>query len=212
MKVQSYARLTSGILAVWFTFALIAAALGIFKGPPGRPPIPIALAASIPLALFVIWFAVSRGFRDFVLGLNPRVITMVHSWRLAGYAFLVLYTYGILPAMFALPAGWGDVFIGATAPLVALKLTNSKHLKNFVLWQILGIIDLLNAVAMAAMTAIIRPNGIGPDAMAGLPLSVIPTFGVPVFLILHLISLAQAWRWRELPSTEMGRCPLVSAT
>lgn len=211
MKAQGYARLTSGILVAWFAFALIGAALGIFKGPAGRPPIPIAVATSIPLALFLIWFAVSRGFRDFVFGLNPRVITMVHSWRLVGYAFLVLYTYGILPGMFALPAAWGDIFIGATAPLVALKFADSKHLKIFALWQILGMIDLVNAVAMAATTAIIRPNGIGPDAMAVLPLSVIPTFGVPLFLILHLISLAQAWRWKELPSTATGRSPLASA-
>jgi len=210
MKAQSYTRLTSGILAVWFAFALTGAAFGIFKAPAGRPPVPIALAASIPLAVFLIWFAVSKGFRDFLLGLNPRVITLVHSWRLVGYAFLVLYTYGILPGMFALPAAWGDIFIGATAPLVALKLADRKHLKIFALWQILGMIDLLNAVAMAATTAVIRPNGIGPDAMAVLPLSVIPTFGVPVFLILHLISLAQAWRWKELPSSE-GRFPLVSA-
>jgi len=211
MKVQSYARLTIGILVAWFTFALIGAALGIFKAPPGRPPIPIALATSIPLALFVIWFAASRGFRNFVLSLNPRVITLVHSWRLVGYAFLVLYAYRILPGMFALPAAWGDIFIGATAPLVALKFTDSKHLKIFALWQIFGMIDLVNAVAMAATTAIIRPNGIGPDAMAVLPLSVIPTFGVPLFLILHLISLAQAWRWKELPSAETGRDLLVSA-
>jgi hypothetical protein len=210
MKTQSYGRLTSGILAVWFAFSLIGAALGIFKGPAGQPPIPIALATSVPLALFLIWFAVSREFRDFVLGLNPRVITLVHSWRLVGYAFLVLYTYRILPGMFALPAAWGDIFIGATAPLVALKLTDSKHLKIFALWQILGMIDLLNAVAMAATAAIIRPNGIGPDAMAVLPLSVIPTFGVPLFLILHLISLAQAWRWKELPSAKSGRDLLVS--
>ena len=211
MKVHSYARLTIGILVAWFTFALIGAALGIFKAPPGRPPIPIALATSIPLALFVIWFAAARGFRNFVLSLNPRVITLVHSWRLVGYAFLVLYAYRILPGMFALPAAWGDIFIGATAPLVALKFTDSKHLKIFALWQILGMIDLVNAVAMAATTAIIRPNGIGPDAMAVLPLSVIPTFGVPLFLILHLISLAQAWRWNELPSAETGRDLLVSA-
>jgi len=211
MKVQSYARLTIGILVAWFTFALIGAALGIFKAPPGRPPIPIALATSIPLALFVIWFAAARGFRNFVLSLNPRVITLVHSWRLVGYAFLVLYAYRILPGMFALPAAWGDIFIGATAPLVALKFTDSKHLKIFALWQIFGMIDLVNAVAMAATTAIIRPNGIGPDAMAVLPLSVIPTFGVPLFLILHLISLAQAWRWKELPSAETGRDLLVSA-
>jgi len=210
MNVRSYTKLTGGILVAWFAFALMGAAFGIFRAPTGRPPIPVALAASIPIVVFLISFAVSRGFRDFVLGLNPRVLTMVHSWRLVGFMFLVLYSYHILPGMFALPAGWGDILIGATAPLVALKLANRKHLKSFVVWQILGITDLLTAIATAATTAIIRPQGIGPDAMAVLPLSLVPTFFVPLLLMLHLICLAQAWRWDELPSAEPGRSPLAS--
>jgi len=32
--------------------------------------------------------------------------------------------------------------------------------------------------------------------MTVLPLSLIPTFAVPLMLILHLICIAQAWRWR----------------
>jgi hypothetical protein len=211
MDVRNYARLTGGAVAVWFAFSLIASAFNIFKAPSGQPPIPTALAASIPLALFLICFAVFSGYRHFLLDLNPQLVTTLHSWRLIGFTLLALYTYGILPGMFALPAAWGDIFMGLTAPLVALRLANRKHLKIFVAWQILGIADLVAAVATAAMAAVIRPHGIGPDAMASLPLSVIPTFGVPLLLILHVISLAQAWRWKELPSMQSGHSLLASA-
>src|SRR5204862_7881053 len=43
----------------------------------------------------------------------------VHTVRLLGISFIVLYAVGRLPAPFAPVAGWGDVFVGATAPLVA---------------------------------------------------------------------------------------------
>jgi hypothetical protein len=211
MNGRNYTRLTVGAVAVWFAFSLIASAYNVFKAPAGQPPIPTALAASIPLALFLICFAVFRGYRDFLLGLNPQILTMLHSWRLIGFTLLALYSYGILPGMFALPAAWGDIFMAMTAPFVAMQLANRKHLKSFVLWQILGIADLVTAIATATVAAIIRPHGIGPDAMASLPLSVIPTFGVPLLLILHVISLAQAWRWKELPSTQSGRSLLAPA-
>ena len=34
--------------------------------------------------------------------------------------------------------------------------------------------------------------------MTALPLSLIPTFAVPLFFILHVICIAQATRWREV--------------
>jgi hypothetical protein len=40
----------------------------------------------------------------------------LHLWRLVGIVFLVLMVRGQMPALWALPAGIGDVLIGATAP------------------------------------------------------------------------------------------------
>ncbi len=121
----SYGRLTGGLIAVWFIFALSASALHLFKTDPDVPPLAMGLAVLIPLVVFLVWSATSAGFREFALSLNPGVLTFVQSWRIAGLAFLALYTVGLLPGVFALPAGWGDIAIGATAPLAALKLRNS---------------------------------------------------------------------------------------
>ena len=41
--------------------------------------------------------------------------------------FVVLYGFGILPGVFALPAGLGDMAIGATAPFIAWKLADAAH-------------------------------------------------------------------------------------
>ncbi|MDT7810439.1 MAG: hypothetical protein QOJ42_355, partial [Acidobacteriaceae bacterium] len=199
MTNVKYAKLTIGLIFVWFLFSLTASALHIFTTEPGQPPLPLGLAVLIPIGIFAMWSAVSQPFRQFLLSLNPRTLTIVQAWRIAGFVFLVLYTYGILPGQLALPAGWGDIAIGATAPLVAWKLTNPNHRTGFIVWQLLGITDLVAAVGLGTTAQLINPHGIATGAMTVLPMSLIPTFAVPLFMILHFISIAQARQWQEQP-------------
>jgi hypothetical protein len=196
MKHASYGKLLGGIVAAWFAFALIASAFHLFVTDPGKPPIPIALGATLPVLLFVGWYAASKPFREFALGLNPQAVTLVHTFRIVGFSFLVLYTYHILPGIFALPAGWGDIAIGATAPLAAWKLARSERRRGFITWQLLGMADLVNALSMGALVSIARAYGAADFPMAVLPLSLIPTFGVPLLFILHIISIRQALQWK----------------
>jgi len=197
MTNAKYAKLTTRLIFVWFLFSLTASALHLFRTEPDQPPIPLGLAVLIPIAIFAIWSATSQPFRQFLLSLNPSTLTFVQAWRIARFVFLVLYTYSILPGQLALPAGWGDIAIGATAPLVALKLTNPNHRKGFIVWQLLGITDLVNAVGMGVAARFINPHGIATSAMTVLPMSLIPTFAVPLFMILHFICIAQARQWQE---------------
>jgi hypothetical protein len=197
MTNANYGKLVARLIGAWFILALSLSALHVFSTGPNQPPLAFGLAALLPLVLFAIWYGRSEAFRQFTLSLNPRTLTLIQSWRIVGYTFLILYTYGILPGIFALPAGWGDVFIGATAPLVALKLATSAHRKSYLLWQVLGITDLVLAVTLGATSSLLSPEAVPNSAMTVLPLSLIPTFAVPLFLILHIISIAQARRWHE---------------
>lgn len=204
MSNAKYGKLTAGLISLWFLFSLVASALHLFRAAPSRPPLALGLAALIPIVIFVAWSAMSQSFRQFLLSLNPRTLTFVHAWRIVGFVFLVLYTYNILPGTFALPAGWGDIAIGITAPLVALNFANLDHRKTFILWHLLGIFDLVTAMALGPTASLINPQGISTGVNMVLPLSLIPTFGVPLFIILHFISLAQARRWhvRQSPRVE----------
>ncbi len=193
--MTNYARVTAGLFAAWFIAALAASALHVFSTVPSRPPIALGLAALLPIVGFSLWFAGSESFRRFVLTLNPSTLTLVQSWRIGGFVFLTLYTFGLLPGLFAWPAGLGDMFIGATASLVALKLANPDHRSRFILWHALGILDLVTAVTLGATASLIQPSGIPTTPMTMLPLSLIPTFIVPLLLIFHLICIAQARRW-----------------
>ena len=193
--MTKYGKLTTGMIAAWFMFALAASASHLFQSGVNNLPLPLGLAAVTPLVIFLSWFITSAGFRQFTLNLDPHVLTWVQSWRTIGFVFLVLAAYGILPKLFALPAGWGDVLIGSTALFVGLKLATADHRKSFIAWQLLGMMDLVSAIALGALAGVIDPHGITTNPMTVLPLSLIPTFAVPLLMMFHIICIAQAVRW-----------------
>src|SRR5271170_1534592 len=192
LSTASNAKVSGGLLAAWFVTALSVSALHLLKTAPDLPPIALGLAVVVPILIFLIWFTASTGFRRFTLSLSPRTLTFVHSWRIAGFVFLALYAGGLLPGIFALPAGWGDIAIGATAPLVARKLANPNRRGSFILWQVLGIFDLIIAVGLGTLAPFVDPHGVPTAVMTQLPMSLIPTFAVPLLTMLHVICIAQA--------------------
>ncbi len=205
--MSRYAKLSVMLIGAWFVFSVAASALRGYQTAAGQPPLFLGLAAVTPILAFLAWIALSPRFREFALSLSPRTLTFVQSWRLVGFTFLVLATYGILPQIFARPAGWGDIFIGATAPLVGWKLARAERRWSFIFWQLVGIADLVNAVAMGALAGIIDPHGIPTSPMTALPLSLIPTFAVPLLFILHVICIAQARRWPQVSPSSMQPRP-----
>lgn len=200
--MSRYAQRITGAAAAWFAVSIAFSALHFYKTGPDQPPAIFGIAVLSPVLLFLAGFVSSRRFKEFALSLNPRTLTFVQSLRLEGFVFLVLASYGILPRMFALSAGWGDITIGATAAFAAIYLAKPAHRRSFIFWQILGITDLVTAVVLGTLARFIEPHGVATTAMTVLPLSVIPTFAVPLFLILHLICIAQALRW---PAQEVPR-------
>jgi hypothetical protein len=129
---------------------------------------------------------------------KPKNFERLQTWRLIGFTFLLLEAHRVLPAIFALPAGNGDMAIGATAAVVAWQLAEPGHRNSFVVWQLLGITDLILAVGLGATARLLEPQGASMLAMTVLPLSLVPTFLVPLFLIFHVICIAQARNWRAV--------------
>src|SRR5258708_14198547 len=86
----SYRRLTRGLIAAWFIFALSASALHLFKTDPQVPPLALGLSAVVPIPLFLLWFATSAGFRQFALSLDPPLFPHWLSRWSSGFPFLRL--------------------------------------------------------------------------------------------------------------------------
>jgi hypothetical protein len=197
--MKNYAKFTIGLIIAWFVFALSASALHLFQNNANRIGLAVAFAAVTPIAVFSLWFAASESFRHFALSLNPRILTSAQSWRVVGFTFVLLEAHRVLPAVFAFPAGYGDMAIGMTASYVAWKLAEPAHRNYFILWQLLGILDLVIAVSVGTTAGLIDPQGPPMAPMTVLPLSLIPTFLVPLFVILHVICIAQARSWKAAP-------------
>jgi hypothetical protein len=185
-------------LTVWLLLVVSLGAAGVFVAPPGTPPLPIAIGVVAPLLLFFGWLRLSQSFREFVLSLDLRLIAGMQAWRWAGLGFLSLYAHKVLPAVFALPAGLGDMAVGVTAPWIILALVRQPGFAArgaFIRWNVLGILDLLIAVSIGTMSALFAtgaPGEISTAPMATLPLLVIPAFLVPLFLMLHTAALMQS--------------------
>src|SRR5688500_15014539 len=106
---QTRNLLALGVLAAWFILILVMGLQGSFQGQPSSPPLGILLAAVVPPALFGLAYKALPEFRNFALGVDLRLLTALQAWRVIGVMFLVLHAFDLLPALFAYPAGLGDV-------------------------------------------------------------------------------------------------------
>jgi hypothetical protein len=185
-------------LTVWLLLVVLLGIAGAFVGPPGTPPLPIAIGVAAPLVLFFASLRLSQPFREFVLSLDLRLIAGMQAWRWAGLSLLSLYAHKVLPAVFALPAGLGDMAIGVTAPWIMLALVREPGFAargTFIRWNVLGILDLLVAISIGTVSTLLAtgaPGEISTAPMATLPLLLIPAFLVPLFLMLHTAALMQS--------------------
>jgi hypothetical protein len=189
------------VLALWLGTVLFLGAHEAFVARAGSPPLPIFLGFAIPVAIFLAAYFGWSAFRAFILGADLRLVTAIQAWRWAGLGFLTLYAKGILPGLFALPAGLGDMAIGFTAPWIVLRLVRDPSFagsRRFVTWNILGMVDFIVALSMGTLSSGAFPaiNGlignVTMSSMPQLPLVLIPAYMVPFFTMLHLTALFQA--------------------
>jgi hypothetical protein len=187
------------VLAGWFVFAVVLAILGVYSAAGSRiPTIQFGIVIPILLGGLMIWRwpAVSR-----LIDAVPRKwVIAVQFYRVEGVTFLALYAAHLLPGLFALPAGVGDVSVGLVAAGIGIGAIGGRPLRaNTVLrWNLLGIADLIVAVTTGFLTspsafqmfAFDRPN----ELISVFPLVLIPTFLVPLAILLHIISLMQLGR------------------
>ena len=114
--------------------------------------------------------------------------------RVGGSIFLTLLDMRLLPAQFALPAGYGDILVGLTAPIVVWALNHHKpYGRQLALaWNALGMLNF--AVALGTGIAFIGPYG-RQSARTGHSIAyldyvlMIPGFAVSILTLLHVVSI-----------------------
>lgn len=188
----------ASILLVWFLLILALAHNQIFVPEQGTPPLNIVLSIIITVSLFFLAYWSIPEFRDYVLKLDMRFLIMLHSWRMLGMGFIMLYMFDKLPPLFAYLAGVGDAATAIAAIFLAYALFTKTHgvSKSLIWrWNTFGLIDFIIAVTVGALSqtdgVLYTGNGINSDIMVQFPLVLIPGFLVQVFTITHLIVYLQ---------------------
>lgn len=187
------APLTAIILFGWLGGVVTLAKNGFFTANP-------LLAPNILLGFLVLFEVLRRVFASAAMqkiaaGIPVPWLIGIQTYRVAGVGFLMLYKQNLLPAVFAFSAGYGDILVGVTAPIVAvlyyLKKSYSRQLA--VVWNYVGVADLVVAITVGilAFPSPIRflPTAVSTEQMALFPLAVVPLFVVPLALVLHLFGL-----------------------
>ncbi len=182
-------------MGAWLALAIWLGSRGFFHGSPTETVPKVAFGLVVPMAIALVILATSQRARDIVAATPVHLLIAVQLYRVEGAIFLIMYAAGRLPGEFGLPAGWGDVMIGATAPLVAwLYRRDAIRWRGLaVLWNVLGLADLFIAVAMGVLTAPGRLQQFALDApntlITSFPLVLVPVFLVPVSILLHGMAL-----------------------
>ena len=179
-------------LTAWLLLAEGLALSGVFESVGPLLPAAIILPVIIGLPLLLRWQRLGA-----VLDAMPaRWLIGLQVYRVFGSAFLVAWASGTLTGAFALPAGIGDVLVGLLALPIAVYVGRGQ-LAAGVAWNLLGILDLVNAVTLDVVSSPGPLQLIVPDApatVATYPLVLIPAFAVPSSILLHALSLRQLRR------------------
>lgn len=192
-------------LAGWLLLALMLAVRDQFHANPRAvlPGMRLGVVILLPLLIgygLAVGSSKTRALLDHV---PQHWLIGVQLYRIIGLVFLWLYGKGLLPAQFAVPAGYGDLFIGLTAPLVAFAmLKQSPGARSLaVIWNLFGILDLVVALSMGVLSApgpfrhfFTEPTA---ELLTLFPLVLIPAFAVPLSVLLHLLSLRRLFNTRH---------------
>jgi len=183
-------------LGAWFALVLAIGATGALSPVAGGPPA-LGLTVVLPIVALVWAYFGLPSVRTAMAAMPLPGLIALHAIRLLGFTFIVLYAEGRLPAPFAPSAGWGDVFIGATALPLAWAVTQfgARVRPLALLWNALGVADLVIALTLGPLSApgplqvFVGPPDSSP--MTTLPWLIIPAFLVPCLMFLHVVIFAR---------------------
>jgi hypothetical protein len=181
-------------VGLWFLFISIVAFLGIFSDFTSIPPrLPIALV--IPL-IVLIFFLRFEHLDSILAHTPPQWFLNIQSFRFFVEILLwFLFLAHSLPERMTFEGYNFDIIAGITGPIFAyLCFANQQHKKWLaILWNVVGILLLINIVAIALMTMPTPFKVFQEDntIIGAFPFPLLPTILVPIAYYMHVLSLRQ---------------------
>ena len=133
----------------------------------------------------LIWYLLSKKFREFIERVGVRGVLVVHLVRYVGIYFIYLYSLNRLPYDFAV-TGWCGGYCSCRICFdYTINVPGLLKRKNLILiWNILGLIDIIFVVITAGRINMSNPGEL--YELTVLPLSLLPTFIVPLIISTHI--------------------------
>jgi hypothetical protein len=184
---------------LWAAVAWTAAINGVFR--TGASPLPLLPAAILlPVIIGAPLLLLSKRMGQLLDAMPTTWLIALQLYRIFGSQWLVYWLRGVLPGLWALPAGTGDVLTGlfAVPAAIALATGTAEGRKAAILWNIFGLVDFAVAITLGLIASpgpfqLVVPNG--PSmAVDAFPNVLTPAFVVPSSILLHALSLRQLRR------------------
>ena len=181
-------------LSAWFIYAGLMGYFGVLKNTAMRPPGTAFLLVPVLFFLFLFIVRFSANAR-IILAFPLWIILGAQCFRVGVELFLhQLWIGGLVPKMLTFEGANVDIYIGASAPVIAWLSTRGRlGLKLALAWNVLGLLALTNVVTRAVLTSPGPFNVIHaevPNRMFGtVPFMFIPGFFVPLAVTLHVLAI-----------------------
>jgi hypothetical protein len=184
---------------LWAALAWTAAINGVFRAGVSTLPL-LPSAIFLPVIIGAPLLLLSKRVGQLLDAMPTSWLVALQVYRVFGSQWLAYWLRGLLPGLWALPAGTGDVLTGlfAVPAAIALAAAAAEGRKAAILWNIFGLADFAVAITLGLMITpgpfqLIVPSGpsIGLD---GFPNVLTPAFVVPGSILLHALSLRQLIR------------------
>ncbi len=172
--------IAAAVLA-WIAAVVLTSATGWLGSlSPMAPPLIATLTMIVPVA---VYFA-APAFREYIESVGLRRLTALHVLRIA--AAPLFFWYGarhLLPQVFVNRAAWGDIAAGL---LALLAVTLWQRPSGYWIAHLFGMADFF--VAFGTAMALTRQDPTAVHAVTGLPMALIPFFGVGFLATTHVMA------------------------
>lgn len=187
---------------LWTALACTAAINGAFRAGASSLPL-LQTAILLPVIVGTPVLLLSKRMGQVLDALPTTWLVALQLYRIFGSQWLAYWLRGLLPGLWALPAGTGDVLTGLFAVPVAIALASetAEGRKAAIFWNIFGLADFAVAIVLGMTMSpgpfqLIIPDG--PQmAVDTFPNVLTPAFVVPSSILFHVLSLRQLYRRRQ---------------
>ena len=180
-KKSAPAKTVGLILTVWLLLAFVVGGTGWLR--PAPAPV-IAVTVAVLTASALVACRKIDAISQWLGAVDLRTLVSLHLTRFVGIYFLVLAHRGELNPAFARPAGFGDCIVAAGALLLLIFWRHLNGNALLLIWNTFGLLDILLVVVLALRVGL--QNWISMSPLRELPLSLLPTFLVPLIIVSHI--------------------------